>query len=314
MVKIQKVESRSKRYDLQTKSNNFFANGILVHNSTIILSIHNGEIIARTRGTENSSTQDTGPEVYSLINKYQKILNFPFVKNGNLSVLFEHTTPNRIIVLREHDVPTLTLLGVIYNESAILMDQNTVDKCAELWKIERPKKYSYSTVSECISDVEAWKGKEGVVLYSPDGNTLKKIKAAAYLELHKLATGIKNINQVVDLFMSTEKFTIYEEFYKYVETARDYEIAEKIKDDMLLVVNAYNRVLDSLKKINKFVDGLRGESFSRKDQAVEITKHWSDWRAGVAFKILDNKEIEDKFIKKGIEFYLEKQNDEIQTS
>jgi hypothetical protein len=267
--------------------------------STIILSCHNGEFIIRTRGVSSVLTQDTGTEVYDLINSYPKIKDF--VRGGKHSVIFEHTSPNRIIVLREHNIPTLTLLTVIDNETGRMSLQDDVDIYAKLWNIGRPKKYSYKTIQECLSDVDAWRNSEGVVLYSPDGNTLKKIKASLYLELHKLATGITNINQVIDLFLTTEKFTKYEDFYDFVKTSMDFEIAERIKDDILQIINAYNKTLDQYDKLKYVVDNVRGESFSRKDQAVEITSHFSDWRTIASFQYLDNKPFDDKILKKAIE-------------
>jgi hypothetical protein len=138
-------------------------------------------------------------------------------------------------------------------------------------------------------------------LYSPDGQTLKKIKADEYCSLHTLATGIKNINQVLDLFMTTNKFIEYDDFYKYIENVMSYEVAEKIKDDMLKIVTAYNKVLEKIKKVEHVVDGVRGDSFNRKDQAMCITQHWNDWRKSYAFVYLDNKEVEDKLNKAAIE-------------
>jgi hypothetical protein len=270
-----------------------------IDGSTIIFSCHNNQMILRTRGVESVFTQETGPEVHKLIEFYPDIKNF--VRDGKHSVIFEHTGPSRIIVLREHNIPTLTLLAIVDNETAIMFPQDEVDSYAQKWNISRPKRYHYKTVEECIMDIKVWEHAEGVVLYSPDGNTLKKIKADLYLSLHSLATGIKNINQVLDLFMTTEKFTKYEDFYNFVKFTMDFEIAEKIKDDMFKIVTAYNKVLEKMKKVDHVIDGIRGDSFTRKDQAMCIMQHWQDWRESYGFVTLDNKVVEDKLIKSAIE-------------
>ena len=49
---IKKIENDSKRYDIETlKNHNFFANNILVHNSSVYVEYLNGEVVfASTRG------------------------------------------------------------------------------------------------------------------------------------------------------------------------------------------------------------------------------------------------------------------------
>jgi hypothetical protein len=270
--------------------------------SLLIVSKYRGELIIRTRGTTDARQMNNGHEIDLLMEKYPKAFDSYFI--GNYSMLYEWTTPSNIIVLREHNEPTLTLVGMVYNKNCEYESQFTLDHVAKYVGVNRPQKYEYSSIEECILDVDAWKGKEGVVLYSPDGQTLKKIKATEYCELHKISTGIKNINQVLDLFMATEKFTKYSDFYKYVENTLSYEVAEKIKDDMLTICVAYCKVLEQLDKVRNVVDGVRGESFSRKEQALTIVGHWTDWRRSVGFQVLDNKEIDDKFIRSGIETFL----------
>jgi hypothetical protein len=137
------------------------------------------------------------------------------------------------------------------------------------------------------------------VLYSPDGQTLKKIKASLYCELHKLATGIKTIKQVMDLFLASPKFTSGNEFYKYVETTLDYEIAEKIKSEIETVVQAYNNYLIKVDNIIELVDSFRFVE-TRKECAMLITSRYKDWRAGYAFTLLDNREISDKIVSNAV--------------
>lgn len=120
--------------------------------STILLSYHTSEFILRTRGVVSVFTQETGEEVYKLIESYPKIKDF--VRDGKHTVVFEHTSPNRVIVLREDTVPTLTLLTIIDNKDALLWPQYIVDMIAKDWNIPRPKKLHYNSVEECIKDVK----------------------------------------------------------------------------------------------------------------------------------------------------------------
>lgn len=271
--------------------------------SLLIISNFKGELIVRTRGTVDARSMPNGHEIDELITKYPKVFDNEILNDGH-SILVEWTTPSNIIVLREHDTPTLTLVGIISNRDAVYCEQDILDGIAEEWDIERPKSYHYNTIEECILDVDAWRGKEGVVLYSPDGQTLKKIKASEYCELHKICTGIKNVKQVMDLFLASPKFTTSEAFYKYVETTLDYEIAEKIKDDIENIVAAYNTFVD---KFNRLTDVVNDLTFcdSRKEQAMVITSRYQDWRKSFAFSMLDNNNIQDTMIDKAVHYELE---------
>ncbi len=262
--------------------------------SLLIVSNFKGELIVRTRGTVDARSMPNGHEIDELIAKYPKVFDNEVLNDG-YSILLEWTTPTNIIVLREHDTPTLTLLGIVHNQDAYYAEQFIVDDFANDWDIERPKRYYYNTIEECILDVDAWRGKEGVVLYSPDGQTLKKIKSSDHCVLHKLATGIKNVGHVMDLFLASPKFTTCEAFYKYVETTLDYEIAEKIKGDIENVVSAYNTFVHKFDRLTDVVNDL---SFcdSRKEQAMVITSKYDDWRKSCAFLMLDNRDIPDKML------------------
>ena len=67
---INKIKSDSKRYDIETKTHhNFFANGILVHNSLGILFNYNDEWLISTRGSFESEQAIHAMEI--LKNKYK---------------------------------------------------------------------------------------------------------------------------------------------------------------------------------------------------------------------------------------------------
>lgn len=268
--------------------------------SLIIWGIHNGQIIHRTRGTFDATNMPNGHEIEFLKEKYPQLL-VAIYNNPEYSILTEWQTKTNVIVISEVIEPTLTLVGVIHNESGKLITQTELDKIAETWGLARPQRYHYNSILECITDVEIWQGKEGIVLYSEDGQKLRKCKSEWYKVLHTLATGIKNINQVLDLFMTTDRFTRYEDFYKYIETTIDFEVAERLKDDMLKIVEAYNKTLEQYEKVKKVVDKVRGDSYSRKEQAQEITSHYHDWRTSAGFSYLDNKPLDDKILRKGLE-------------
>ncbi len=273
--------------------------------SLLIVSKYKGELICRTRGTVDARQLPNGHEIDLLIANYD---NYPkasafdvdYLDRG-YSLLYEWTTPSNIIVLREHSEPTITLVGAVRNDTCEYVTQDELDQLAKLIDVGRPRQYVYNSIEECILDVQAWEGKEGVVLYSPDGQTLKKIKADAYCELHKMATGITNVNHVLDVFMTSPRFTNYGDFYTYIETTLDYEIAEKCKGYIKEVVDAYNEYLQRVEKIKLHVDKYVRCMDSRREKAVDITNSFNGWESTYAFLYLDNREIDNKIEKYGVE-------------
>jgi hypothetical protein len=273
--------------------------------STLILGIHNGEIIERTRGSVSVSSLPNGDEIEFLRKKYPDLWK-AIHHNPDFSILLEWETPNHVIVLRRVTEPTLTLIGVIDNRTLKYVSQERLDELARGWGVERPKQYHFDTVEDCIKDVELWENAEGVVLYSADGQHLRKIKASLYCQLHKILSGMKSIGNVLDVFMESPKFEKSEDFYKFMETTLDWEVAEYCKDSIEEICEAYRNVLDKIKKADNVVEGLRG--LTRKEQAIDIQQHYDDWRTGYCFSRLDGKEMDDKTLRKAIEKELNVKN------
>ena len=271
-----------------------------IDGSLLIVSKYKGELIVRTRGTVDARQLSNGHEIDFLIKKYPKAFDNCFINSEKITLLMEWSTPTNIIVLREFHEPTLSLVGMVENSYGLYEPQYIVDATAKALYLNRPEKYEYNSVEECILDVAAWRGKEGVVLYSPDGQTLKKIKADEYCELHKLATGIKGINQVLDVFMASPKFTKSEDFYKYIETTLDFEIAEKCKDYIKDVCNAYLIVKTKMIIVDGAMEYIKTLN-TRKEQAQYIKERCYDWMVPYAFSRLDDKELDDKLLRKALE-------------
>lgn len=252
---------------------------------------YKGELIVRTRGTFDVSVHDTGNELSFLKEKYPKIFNNEIIDTEEVTILCEHTTPARIIVIREHVEPTLTLIGCIRNSDGRYFSQMELDGMASRWNVGRPATYNFSSVSECIDNVKLWKGAEGVVLYSPDGQTLKKIKADEYLALHKMKSSVSSLSSLIDVFVESKTAT-YDKFYQYISTMLDHEIAEFVKNDILKITNSYEIYKNEYELVKEFIPSLVG--MTRKDQALTIIGKWKDWRKSLAFTLLDKKNDELK--------------------
>lgn len=270
-----------------------------VDGSLLCISKHKGELIIRTRGNINARSHINGHEIDILIEKYPMVFNNNHLNDEYITILCEWTSPSNVIVVREHDEPTITLLNVVHNHTGEYESQNYLDTLGMIWNVPRPQKYEYNSISECIADVKAWRGKEGVVIYSPDFQTLKKIKSDSYLMLHSISMGLSSLSSVLDLFMKTPMSEKYEDFYNYVKDTLDFEVAEKIKNEIKQITDAYsnfNQIIKAIKKEMLYIKGFD----SRKEQANAIQTNWTDWKKTLAFILLDNKEIDDKIIEKSL--------------
>lgn len=272
--------------------------------STLILGYHNNEFIERTRGTSNVSQLDNGSEIKFLRSKYQKLW-LAAQLNPTHSILLEWETPTNYIVLRRVEEPTLTLTGVIDNTTLKYLPQEELDRLGVVWEVDRPNHDEYDSIQSCVEDVEHWKGLEGVVIYSSCGQFFRKIKSTEYLNLHKMFGGMNTIENVIDVFLESPRSCKYSEFYNYLVQTMDFEIAERCKNDILLITVAYSKVVEIYNHIKQFIKGIRN-NFSRKEQALEISKNWDSYRKKVAFLMLDNKEIPDNLLKMSIQFEITK--------
>ena len=117
--------------------------------------------------------------------------------------------------------------------------------------------------------------------------------------MHKICTGMRTISNVLDVFIESPRFVEYQDFYDFISTTIDYEVAEKIKDDIAKITEAYGKVIHSVQIIERAMEHI-SKLETRKKQAMAIQKEWSawSWMIPVAFSLLDNKPLDDKMVKK----------------
>lgn len=266
-----------------------------IDGSALILSKMDGNVIARTRGTSDARMMKNGDEVDYLLSKYPKLIDNELINSENYSILCEWVTPTNRIVVNESDEPDLILLGAIENESGEYVFQLYLDGVAEQWNIRRPKRYFYPNLGQCLDDVKRWKDKEGLVLYHEPTQTLKKIKADEYLRLHRLKSHISSISNLVEFYMTTERAADYNEFFKVIEQALDFELALQAKNDIEKVCFTHECISIEARKVEWFVDGTK--HLPRKDFAAKVIDKYADWRKSYSFMVLDNKKMPDQMLK-----------------
>ena len=265
--------------------------------SLLIVSKYNGQYILRTRGTVDASTMANGHELEIFKNT---ILSKLADNNDtwDYSVLFEWLSPINKIVLNYGDEPSWRLIGFINHINYSLAQQDMLDAMAKKYGFDRPPTYTFSSIEDLLKDVDQWRGKEGVVVYSKNDQMLHKVKGAWYLALHHLKSELSNIEKVMDVWLE-QGMPDYQTFYNYIFTTFDYELAEQCRGMISRIVDAKKEVDQIVWGMNIFVNTRLRLLSTRKEQAEQVISAYGNTnRASFLFKLLDGKALGKEEYKK----------------
>lgn len=294
---INKISSKSKRYDIQTaKNNNFFANGILVHNSLIIVyhDIFTKQWCAATRAVpEADLLMDNG--IFTFRTLFEKALketcgkSFDEYANGlnkNITYCFELTTPyNRIVC--DYKDSRVTLLAARNNttfKEFILSDLwskkwLSKDDCLNSYFVSDKDKEYIKTVDDdksCLIDVPY------------DLNGVPFVRTYTYTSVNELINLVGSFNPmehegVVVIDSNFNRIKLKNPAYVAFNRARDVlgsserncvEIILQEKDDDVLPYLP-EEIANNLKKIkinvNKLFHDYNNKYFEIKKKADEIS-------------------------------------------
>ena len=265
--------------------------------SLLIVSKYNGQYILRTRGTVDASTMANGHELEIFKNT---ILSKLADNNDtwDYSVLFEWLSPINKIVLNYGDEPSWRLIGFINHINYSLAQQDMLDAMAKKYGFDRPPTYTFSSVEDLLKDVDQWRGKEGVVVYSKNDQMLHKVKGAWYLALHHMKSELSNIEKVIDVWLE-QGMPDYQTFYNYIFTTFDYELAEQCRGMISRICDAKKEVDLIVSGMNEFVNNRLKTLPTRKLQAEQVISAYGNTnRASFLFKLLDGKSLGKEEYKK----------------
>ena len=272
-----------------------------VDGSLLIVSKWKGQYILRTRGTIDATKLDNGYELEIFKQKFLPKLE-DFQGQGTnadwgCSFLFEWVSPTQKIILSYGDEPDWYLVGSVLHSTYELAKQHVLDAIAEGQGWKRPTTYNFPSIEDLLANVEQWKGKEGVVIYSPVG--LHKAKSAWYLALHHMKSELASFDKVIDVWQNLGRPT-YQVFYDSVAKQFDFELANQIQGDM-------SRICDGFKEVGKITDGFNrfittellplGDPRDKKARGMMARKVLGAYgdtnRATFLFKLLDGRPLEN---------------------
>lgn len=266
-----------------------------IDGSLLCISKYKGELIVRTRGTDDAEQLGTGDEIELFKKQYPKIFEFESY-TSDYSRIFEWTTPKCRIVIDYGDVPQLWYTGKIYHDDYRYASQDELDSEYQDFGCMRPKTYKFETVEDMISSVDAFMGVEGVCAYFNHGQDIRKVKGADYLARHRFKS-FATYDNTLDMFL---KFNCphYGEFQKMLIETFDYECFEMVRGYASKICDSYKEVQKIINFMERFAWSISDIS-SRKLQYEKIKQAYGDTnRSAFVLQILDGKKIDNEGLKK----------------
>ena len=265
--------------------------------SLLIVSKYNGQYILRTRGTVDASTMANGHELEIFKNTILSKLSHIYTSDtGNYSWLFEWVSPINKIVLNYGDEPDWYLVGVINHDDYSLANQFSLDRYAMNLELKRPATYTFSGVEDLLKDVDQWRGKEGVVVYSKNDQMLHKVKAMQYLKCHAFKSNA-TFENTIEMFFEFD-MPSYQDFEVKLIEKFDYECYQMVRGHISTICDGYKEVLSVVEGMYRFVEKIKLLN-TRKEQAqLVISSYGETNRASFLFKLLDGKSLGKEEYKK----------------
>lgn len=270
--------------------------------SLLIVSKYHGQFIARTRGTTDArNLEKNGHEIEifnsTILPKIEEFYGQGAGAEWNCSFLFEWTSPLQRIVLNYGEQPEWCLVGIILHGNYHLQGQEYLDYVASVLEVKRPAVYDFPDIEALLANVEVWRGKEGVCVYSDHDQTIHKVKSAWYLALHHMKSELASFEKVIDTFFTLDRPS-YQEFYQKIAEQFDFELANQIQGDMSRICDGWKEVVKIEKAMYEFVEDLKRLP-NRKEQAMKTIQSYGNTnRASFIFKILDGKNLGTDDVKK----------------
>lgn len=271
-----------------------------IDGSTLIISRYKGQWIYRTRGTVDATKIDNGYEIEILKEKYPNVFKVgEGVDTMSVSYLFEWVSPVNRIVLNYGDEPDIYLIGAVDHTDYSLFSQDALDTLTFQFNVKRPKRYNYESIAEMIKAVDELKGQEGLCVYCNKGQTIRKVKSAWYLALHRMKAEFGSIERVIDFYFTLNRPT-YQEFYNHVSTNFDFEIAEQARGDISRICEGMKEVNLIIASMTEFAAKVKQKHVNnRKLQAADILQAYGNTnRSGMVFALLDGRLLTKDDVKK----------------
>ena len=276
-----------------------------IDGSLLIVSRYNGHIFYRTRSTLDAVSLGNGKEIDIFAATIcPRINNWVYDNTWNMSFLFEWTSPNQRLVIDNGSVPNWRLVGTINHDDYSLIPQSSLDQLSPMLHCQRPKRFSFNNIDEMLREVGKWKGAEGIVVYSNEGQTLHKVKSTWYLALHRMKTETASLENLIKVWFQMGKPN-YNEFITNIEKHFDPELILIIRGDISKICDAWKHVQEILEGFRKFIEvklkplgNFNDEAVKKEIVDVIVSSYGKTSRASFLFKIACGESLTDDNLEK----------------
>lgn len=199
ITKIEKISLESARYDLQTTTNNFYANGILIHNSMITpVYTQNGIRWGTKMGITDVSMQ---AELFVVDHpEYEAMARE--CRDRNLTPIFEWCSRKQRIVV-DYPEDRLVLIAMRHIHAGTYVSYDGLQEWGERHGIEVVRQYpgTVANMEHLLAETHDLLGQEGWIIRFDDGHMLK-LKSFDYVSMHRAKDSILRENGVIELILS----------------------------------------------------------------------------------------------------------------
>jgi len=265
-----------------------------IDGSCLIISNYKGNLIVRTRGSDDTITLANHYEIEYFKQRFPKIFDFKNDCLDTYSYIYEWVSPDNRIVI-DYKEADLYLTGIVRHIDYYMFSQEFLNADAKYLGVKRPSTFNFNTFDEMFTAVKEFKGIEGICVYYNHGQNIRKLKGIEYLMLHKFRFDL-SMENVLDMYLRYDQ-PDYKTFLKKIEAEFDFECVSFVIGFASQICDAAKEVKKIIEHMKKFADSVR--SLSRKDAAFKIIEAYGKTsRSGYVFNFLDNKIIENEGIKK----------------
>lgn len=277
-----------------------------VDGSLLVVSKYKGNYILRTRGTVDATKMDNGYELEIFKETILPILDRRqlHIDTWDYSYLFEWTSPVNKIVLNYGDIPNWILVGGIKHKDYSLWSQVGLDNAAYDYGWERPATYTFSSIENLMVEIDQWKGKEGVCVYFNNDQSILKVKSPWYLVRHHMKSELSSLEKTMDFWFLSGK----PDFLGFQEQVVQFDPELWVQPTMGFA----SKISEGWKEVQKIIAHMKGFVESRllplgdpKDKKNRgqmaqcvLQAYGNTNRAAFVFTLLDDKELDNKDIKK----------------